>query len=431
METIFPSGKGYEGFFLVGVRKDPNGLTTIQRTGTVVLKRTYEIDPATGTLLPAEKPLPVFMRDQPDNLVVNSDFELPLFDDENNPSDWQPDDAVTISQAPDPDDDENHFLQVAGAAGGCVVQTLTFEEPLGGRQFWFSFSASADEASTRIEGVQLEADGHAICVINRDLETTMKRFSATGTWPTELGAKEMRAVLRMAVNSAHMVQYDKIQVEERGYRTVWDPATTLRYEHDLAAFKPEGDVIVLGFAEVTGLNRLRVDGITWLTRNVTSASPPQKALFGWESRLAEPRKGEAGTFPTAPEAYPLEDPLPANFSNHFYNGHRRTNGAEQITASLPSPSYLFASTQVKIERNASLDYGFALRGDTATAAYYCYDGTGSDEEGNWRSVPLTMNLDTLVIEPEKNHCYLVWRGVWPFDDHSEDAYRCLLVTGAD
>ena len=56
-----------------------------------------------------------------------------------------------------------------------------------------------------------------------------------------------------AADATCQLWYDKVQVEERGFQTVWDPETTLRYEHDLVPFKPEGDVIVLGFASVAAL----------------------------------------------------------------------------------------------------------------------------------------------------------------------------------
>jgi len=427
METVFPSDKGYDGFFVVGVRKDLNSLTTIQRTGTVILKRTYDIDPLAGMLSPSAMPLAVFMRDQPDNLLINSDFESPLFDDKGNPIDWQPE-GVTIAPETDPDDADNHFLQVVGAASGRVVQTLTFEEPLGGRPFVFSFSAKAD-ADTQIQGVQLEADGDdgliVICAKDANLDTDLARHSETGAWPPDLAATEMRVVLRMAADAAHTVSYDNVQVEERDYETMWDPATTLRYEHDLAAFKPEGDVIVLGFTEMpsppppAGVDvRVLVDNDEWFRRTLNGDR--QKAVFGWEPRVASARKDEAGTFDPLPS-----DTLPADFNNLFYNGYRRANLEEGITANSPF-SYLPKVAQIEIKRDDIVDYRFTLRGDTAAATYY-YTGIGSDEESNWRSQSVTMNLDTLVIEPENNRCYAVWRGVWPFDNHPEDAYRRLVV----
>jgi len=420
METKFPENKGYDSLFLVGLRKYPN-TATIQRTGTVILKRTYDIDPVAGKVTPSESPLAVFMQDQPDNLLLNSDFESPLtevIDEEDVPIDGHPA-GVTICQVVDPADSDYHFLQVSGAANGRVVQTLSFEEPLGGRQFTLSVHVQAN-ADTQVQGVQLEADGDVICVINKTVGITMSRFFATGTWPADLGATEMHVVLRMANQAGRVVFYDDVQVEERDSLTVWDPATTLLYEHDLAPFKPEGDVIVLGYADVVNTNRVEVDDVFWFNRNITSGTPPEKALFGWEPRVNEPRKKEAGIYDPPPD-----DVLPTGFVNLFYNGHRRD--AKKLD---PLP-YLPAAADIEIERNGTVDYRFELRGDTAIATYYTYDGAGADQESNWQSHNVTMNLDTLVLEPEKNRCYLVWRGVWPFDDHGEGDYRRLLVTGAD
>src|SRR5262245_18625322 len=140
METIFPTDKGYAGLFLVGFRKDAGHIT--QRTGTVVLKRTYAINPAAGALAPIEA-LPIFMQDQPDNLVINSDFETGIVDANGKPLDWQPD-GVTLARIADPDDKDNYVLQVRGETNGRIIQTLTFDKPLGGRQFTFSFQALAD-----------------------------------------------------------------------------------------------------------------------------------------------------------------------------------------------------------------------------------------------------------------------------------------------
>lgn len=433
METKFPENEGYASLFLIGVRKDPSNI--VERTGTAVLKRTYEINPVEGTLTPAAEAFPVFMQDQADNLVLNSDFESAEPDPDDNtkqiPIGWEPTNA-TILQVDDPIVADHHLLQVTGAANERVVQTLTFEEPLGGQQFWFSFLASTLSISATIANVQLEADGDNGTVIICDIDATvdntgMALFEKTGTWPANLEATEMRVVLRMATNAAHTVFYDNVQVEERDHRTVWDPITTLRYEHDLASFKPEGDVIVLGFTDFVGDNVVKANAVPWLSHVIASNTPRKKALFGWEPRVGSDRgvgsdrEDEAGTFDPPPS-----DTLPDDFNNRFYNGYRRTNVGEAITANSPFP-YLPAGAQIEIERVAGSDYRFSLRGDTAAATYYYYNGTGTDDESNWQSEPVTMNLDTLVIEPEANRCYVVWRGVWPFDEQGEDAYRRLVV----
>jgi hypothetical protein len=98
-------------------------------------------------------------------------------------------------------------------------------------------------------------------------------------------AKEMRVVLRMATNAALTVYYDRVQVEERNHLTRWDAKTTLRYEHDLVPFKPQGDVIVLGFSDIAGVSKVQVNNTTWFESSLSLTDGRVKAMFGWEPRV--------------------------------------------------------------------------------------------------------------------------------------------------
>jgi len=64
------------------------------------------------------------------------------------------------------------------------------------------------------------------------------------------------------------------------------------------------------------------------------------------------------------------------------------------------------------------------------AKYWYQDPTKPDDLKYWPSQPITMNIDTLLVEPDKNRCGVVWRGVWAFDSHAEGHYRRLLVTAS-
>jgi hypothetical protein len=431
METIFPTEPGYEGFFLVGWRKQPGTATTIQQVGAVLLKRSYAIspqaNPALGLLTPAAEPVPIFMQDVAENLVLNGDMESSqkVFgegESETLPAAWQAAAGVTAMLAPGEghQGSEDTGLRISGVANGRIVQAIALAEPLAGRPFAVSLHARAD-ANTSAANIRLEAAGTEICTVSPALTTIYTRHTATGVWPATVTATEMQMVLRMATDSNRTLFYDNIEVLARDHRTRVDVAA-LRYESDLVPFKPEGDVVVLDYADRPGLNRLRVNGSSWLARMVTvSGGERDKALFGWEPRPVNPRQGEAA-FPEDESAYPLPQALPDAFNNRFYNGYRRD--ARQLAA-LP---YLPATANLVIERPGSTDYGFHLNGEVITAVYYTYSGTGPDKETYWQPQPVTMNLDTLVIEPEHNRCYAVWRGVWPFDNHAEDAYRRLVVT---
>ena len=431
METVFPTETGYAGFFLVGWRKNPASTTEIQQVGTIVLKRSYTIDPNTnpalGMLTPMDEPLPVFEQDVAENLTLNGDMEASQKafgegDSVTLPGAWQveADATAVLAQDQGRQGTDDTGLQVTGkTTNSRVVQTISFDLPLGGRPFSLSLYAKADAATTT-NNIRLEADGATVCSLNAALTTAHTRFTATGVWPMSVTVTEMQVVLPMVSDSARTVFYDDVEVLERSYKTKVGVAA-LRYESDLTPFKPEGDVVVLDYAAQSGVNRVRVNGSNWLARTVSSnGSGRDKALFGWEPRAVNPRKGEAA-FPEDDSAYPLPEALPGGFNNRFYNGYLR--GSLQLTT-LP---YLSATANVEIERNGSVDYAFHLPGESVTAVYYVYSGTGPDKDSYWQSHTVTLNLDTLVIEPEHNRCYTVWRGVWPFTDHPEDAYRRLVV----
>lgn len=430
METVFPTDEGFAGFFLVGFRKDPDPPGHTQRVGAVILKRTYDIhsadeNPPNGTLTPAAEPLPVFVQDQPDmleqigNLVVNGDFET--VDDLGNLTGWQPEATVVSMQVEDSEDDTNHFMQVTGEAGKQVAQTITLPETLAGHKFTLIFSAKADESTTVV--AWLEASGQRICQISETLETDMKTFAAAGKWGNSVTATEMQVVLQTAADDGHKVFYDDVNV-----------FSMVRYEHDLAPYKPDGDIIVLDFVDVFGQCSVKVDGQEWLRRTLGSN---EFEMFGWASRSKDgsERASEAGTFSDDPNAYPpewpvsnpLKDPLPPDFNNRFYNGYHRE---ARNNAGWSERPHLTAAVPILIQRpGTDNNYGFRLGNEIVSARYYYYTGTGPDEERRWQSKDIDeIYFDTLVIEPDQNRCYAVWRGVWDFDERSEDAYRRLVVS---
>lgn len=432
METVFPDGTGYAGFFLVGYRKNLDPPHQIQRVGTAILKRTYGIqpnfNPALGTLTPSDAPLPVFEQDIAENLVRNGNMEASQKafgegDSETLPGAWQAGSGATVLLAQDQgrQGTDDTGLRVTGTANSRVVQTIAFDEPLGGRSFALSVHAKAD-ANATVNNIRLEANGTTICTLNRSLTPNYARFATTGVWPGDVEAKEMQIVLRMATDADRTVFYDDVEVLECDHKTKVDVAA-LYYESDLMPFKPEGDVIVLRFADQSGVNRVRVNGSDWLERSVsTNGDGLDKALFGWEPRAVDPRKSEAA-FPEDDSAYPLPEALPGGFNNRFYNGYRRDS------LQLSTLPYFSPGDQIRIQRpGPSNDYGFTLGNETVTAQVRYYRGYGSDDERYWHSQNIPMHADTLVIEPEKNRCYVVWRGAWDFDAHPENTYRQLVVS---
>ena len=406
METIFPTDDGIAGLFFVGWHR--SAANTITRTGTVVVKRSYEVapdstNPANGHLTPAAEAQPVFLQDQPEGpLVQNGDFEAGV-------ANWTAEAGVSAVQQADGD---NHLLAVSGTVNGRVRQTIDPQLPLGGREFVLSFKAKAD-AATSIAGVQLQAGGVGRCVVNTNLTTAWQTFSAIGTWPNTLADTSLTLTLRAAAAAGRTVHYDDVTLIH------------VAYEHDLAADKPGADTIVLPRLAFVP-EELQVNGAAVLRRPGTEAGVLR--TFGWERRDVDPRKADAA-FPEDESAYPLPQPLPGAFSNRFYSGFRRAPRSVVDPTVPPSvPSYLAPGSLVRLTRTGRPDYGFRLGNEQLDARYQYYSGIGADTEARWQSTDVPMRLDTLVLEPDDDRCYAVWRGVWEFDDEAEDSYRRLVVT---
>jgi hypothetical protein len=193
----------------------------------------------------------------------------------------------------------------------------------------------------------------------------------------------------------------------------------LRYEHDVAAFKPEGDIIVLGFSGNVGQASVTVSGQVRLARILGPIPPPLPDLFGWEPRTSGTRVAESDF-----ENDPLAQPLPVAFQNRFFNGYLRD---ARVPSALP---YLGNTSPVMLDR-AGTGYGFTLGNETVTARYEYYKGNGADDDCAWLRRPVMMARDTLVIEPDANKCYVTWRGAWPFEEQNSADYRRLVVEATE
>lgn len=445
MEVIYPAIDGTAGLFISGFRKALAEPTKTEFVGTVLFKRTYGVDSGSGALLPTAASLPIFEGDRPDNLVVNSDFLVPDADGGGTPDgwpgEWDVEASVTAERVHDPDvgsDETLWVLRVSGVAGGRIEQAVDTEQSLAASTYTLSFEVRADVPSP-ITTVGLEAEGGSrpvtICEIDGTVGTTFAPMHATGTWPSDLAATEFKVVLKTAASSGVPVEYRRVQVESRDFPTQYAPSTTVRYESDLAIYKPTADIVALDHTEVGGASEIRVDGVPWFSRSIGGGPPRSKALFGWEPRVSDTRRGEAGDFSDQADDYPPQwpppfdrpelDPLPNGatgdvFRNSYFNGFSRD------AAVAPHPAgFLQPSTSIEIRRDAGADiYPVQLAVDVVTARLYDYAGSGEDTEAHWAPTEITMNLDTLVVEPAEDRCYAVWRGVWPF---VPEKHRRLVV----
>lgn len=427
METIFPDhdkqATGYRGMFMVGWRQSAS--KEPERTGTVILKRTYDINPNNGTLAPSINPWPVFLSDYPDNLVDNGDFEQELNKTPGKPETWHFEPGTLgVARVADPlNPGKNHVLKVSGEIGGRIVQEIDLGEPLAGQEFMLTCSAWTDGAPVSLDSVQWEAEGATFKLPIEDyykkpwnLEPKKKLFSSAGQWEktdSEKNPRIMRVVLSAGLAAGRIVFYDDVKV-----------FNALRFEHDLSSYKPEADIIVLGYGNILdGTNAtISVDGKTWLERTVGSTN--RRHLFGWMPRSKDNRKTQAGILSESPDAYPLKG-LPEKFDNGFFNGYQRDHKPKSFAGLFP---FLRSGNEIAIERvSGAQPYRFKLPGDKVSATYSYYDLTKPDTKAYWQSQSIPMNIDTLVIEPEQNQCIIVWRGVWNFDEHAEASYRRLEV----
>lgn len=226
-----------------------------------------------------------------------------------------------------------------------------------------------------------------------------------------------------------------------------DPRDVL-HEADIAAYKPRADLIVKAHLGAGG-GQVRVGGATWLTRSEAGVADQDddpdahRHLFGWEPRASTRRRDEAGahtaddppTYPnTLPPVWPIPpgqpeaDPLPPGYENAFLNAHRRTGGGFTAATGASIPNAV-AVEIFQTEDAADTVYDFELDLPELTARYFTWGGRGPDRETRWCPVDLgALRPDTLVVTPDEDRAYVLWRAVWGYEDHPADRYRRLVVT---
>lgn len=203
-----------------------------------------------------------------------------------------------------------------------------------------------------------------------------------------------------------------------GDQPAGDPAVD--YESDLVADKPEGDLVVLVEAPPAPL-RVSVNGTVRMSQ--ADQAVPTLTGLGWEPRVGTERAAEGGDFLAMTQA------LPDGFQNLYYNGYRRA-----FNQGGPVP-HLVPGDEVEIERVGGGRYGFTLPTEAPALRHAWFVGEGVDDPSLWRARTVPFALDTLVVEPDRDVAYAVWRAVWPVDLDPDgtgpipfDANRRLTVT---
>jgi hypothetical protein len=397
MEAIFPTDTGISGAFMLGWRRRPGsaaGPDSIERAASVIIKRTYDIVGAdvvgqTGTLSPASDAFEIFERDLPGDVLANGDFGAGL-------DGWTTTGGAVASILEEVVDGEpNPRLRVGRTGAGTVRRSADLGRAVRDRRFGFALQARGSAVFAN-PGPQLLAalGGGGLAVIaaaeteppGSDLTTTLQTLSAAGSADAGHAGDTLTVSLPAAGSNDQEVTYDDVTL------------TTIEYEGDLVPFKPEGDLVVIADAEPVP-TAIRVNGVLRLQQPLGSTD---LTGLGWEARVGTPRETEPGNFAAMTQA------LPDDFDNRYYNGYRRDR---RQVASLP---YLQPGDTVEIERAGGVTYRFALPATRVSAVHAYYRGEGQDDPCLWRRRTLTLALDTLVIEPDRDRAYAVWRAAWPY-----------------
>jgi hypothetical protein len=417
----------YPTQFLLGHRMVAG---TAQSVGAVIVKGTFQdMDRPT----PPEQQVPIFLKDVPFNYVRNGDFE-------------SLEDGLILDWAAEGGTVTGETSVVMRAAGGWaklhstsrqayLTQTLTLDQPVGGRTFVLSFYARAARTTAAspltVGGFRLQAvgSGRSICQISARLTNRFERIiSPTETWPADETGTEIAVILPGSGDSTNDVYFDRVQVEESVQATRWDEETVFQYEHDLVPYKPHADIVILSPATgpstgSSGEVLIDTDTGQHLAKPFAAGEAfPIKALLGWAPRGKNDRLTQAGINLAA--FNPRERTLPDGFDNRFYNGYDRalTGGP---------PAYLSNGTRLTITSDLELlpteltsPFQVQLPNSRPIATLTVLNEAGQKEAQN-----LPLVLDTLIIEPELDRYLVVWRGTWLFDEDHKEKYIALTITG--
>jgi len=225
---------------------------------------------------------------------------------------------------------------------------------------------------------------------------------------------------------------------------------SLRYEHDLAIYKPKADIVILGQPAPPDPNPLGNEWKEWITTDTQSmigdfdntglvklngtsftrfwpAGAP--ITFGWQTRLEGQRFDHTGS---AGEFKPDHMVLPLNFKNLFFNGGLYLSNGETPF------SHLVAGSRVNLVSWARYDNGAGgteIHTSTQTLhlpstfprAVLSYR-SGAALNTDLIEEDLAFLIDTLVYEKASQQYYVVWRAVWDFASQPADRYVSLVLS---
>ena len=204
------------------------------------------------------------------------------------------------------------------------------------------------------------------------------------------------------------------------------------HENNLAIYKPLADLIVLDFfsAGDSGEATVTNGGAAqqWFSRPSdfpTGGAPPdmdaRDNLFGWEQRAFAARSA-AGDPPSA------DRPL-AN--NSFFNAYRRDFSQPGFPLTQFNPNAEITVTRRRPDTSEE-EISFSLNQENVAAKLLVYRGRGPDKRSHWCCEHINnIKLDTVVVQPESNQVYVLWRGLWDINTTPLDQYRLLQITAEE
>ena len=371
METIFPDLPGVSGALLIGWRRRPGsavGSDNIEQVFSVILKRAYRI--AGGNLQPRADGPAIFEGDQPGNLLQNGDFADGL-------AGWNATGGASATLG-------DGVVTLTRNGTGDLRRSTGFGRQLRDRSFALSVEAQAD-AGLPNPGPRLVAGGTVGVLADQPavFPAGPALLAAAGRWDAGVSSQTVSTRLPAMGADGQAVTYGKVMV------------TTVEYESDMVPYKPQADLIVICDALPFPVD-IAVAGVVRMSQQ---ALPHELTGLAWEDRIDTPREAEGGDFTATTQA------LPDAFENSYYNGHRR----DRRQGGIPYPQ---PGQAVTITREGGGTYAFTLPATAPVLRHEWFAG-GQDDPALWHRRSLPMALDTLVIEPDRDHAYAVWRAAWP------------------
>ena len=390
MDVTFPDLPGVSGMFLLGHRRRPgSGVSgsNIEQVISIIVKRAYTItasdsDPADGLLEPRENGPEIFEGDQPGAFLSNADFSEGL-------TGWSETGGAQATVT------DGVARVLRDGSNGDIRNSESFGRQVRDRGFGFSVEASGD-ATEPLPEVRLATSTQSILAGDPD-----GTFPDSGDQPVAISG--YAAFSGSTAATSLSLRLGTMGTDGLSVDYTNASLSAVEYESDVVPFKPEADLIVILDAPPNPIS-IAVNGTIRLSQE---ALPQELTGLGWEDRFGTPREAEGGVYVPPPSQQ-----LPNTFNNRYFNGYRRDR---RQGSAIPYPP---AGAEIEIlDANDDL-YAFTLTTGAPVATHAWFKGSGDDDPCLWRRRSLDFNLDTLVIEPDRNHAYAVWRAVWPVgEDH--------------